>query len=192
MNVCLFCAIDADEWISGVEDAMWSTLPLAELAALRTFVLELDVLDWEPEESNTMQDTALTCLKIISPTITKLQLQFYLIDIGLASVCCLLSDSRWMTLDRIVSQLPKLETFQIVLNVKVFLGVDEYVSQDVEHGVRAKFLQRLHLTVGQYMHMIQLCTMCSNCIFIASSCEIILTLNLPVADYSAPELVMTD
>lgn len=148
-HVTLLRGARTDNCLLDVDSSMWSTLPLAQLMTLRTFVLELDVLDWEPEESNTMQDTALSCLKTISPTITNLQLHFYLIDIELASVRCLLSESRWIILDGVVSQLLELETFEIVLNVKVFLGVDEYISKVIEDGLRIKFLQALHRTAGQ-------------------------------------------
>lgn len=184
--------VKSNEHVLDVEDgAMWSTLPLFELVALRTFVLDLDVLDWEPEDSNIMQEMALSCLKILPPTIVNLHLQFYLIDIELATAECLLSETRWTVLDKILSRFSQLETFEIALNVKVFLGNEAHVSKVVDESLRQKFLHRLRITNSEYRRQ-------ANTIHIKltlsldTSCKILITLNLPIVDYHAPEMAPVD
>lgn len=133
-----------------VEEALWSTLPLTDLMSLRTFILNLDVLDWEPTESNIMQETALCCLKIISPSITELRLQFYLMDLRLARADCLFSEARWTVVDYALSCLPALETVEISVNVKVFIGHDKFVCRKVDERFERSLVNRLSLTACEY------------------------------------------
>lgn len=156
--------------------------------SLRTFILDLDVLDWEPIESNIMQDTAVCCLKMISPSIKKLRLQFYLMDLRLARVDCLFSETRWTVLDYVLSCLPALETIEIALNVKVFIGHDEFVSHEVDEGFRRSIVERLSLTACECALAEEDCALTRS----TASCAIYMKLNLPVADYYAPEMILRD
>lgn len=144
----------ANAFVDEDEAPHWSLLPLAALRRLQHFVVDTEIITWEPWECTVVQKRLLDVISAISRSISHLSLNFNLADWRLATADCLLSETRWAILDNHISQLSNLKMLEIALDIKVVDGRDDYSQSAVDNTVRRTILEQLPICAGTwYVYM---------------------------------------
>lgn len=127
----------------------WDALPLAELCSLRTFVLITNIMDWKPDEFEIVQEAFISTVRSISPSVTRLCLHFYLVDVTLAFPECLLSNARWRLLDMAITDMPNLNNLEFALYVALDIpSIDNHFTTEMHGVLQMLVLAKLPLTAG--------------------------------------------